>query len=537
MKLMRMAFNALGLNKIKFQLLLLISVLIVFGLIAMSLIYFGMKADASTINLAGKQRMLSQRVAKEVLFINSGMGDVAEVNTTLTIFESSMQSLMYGEDNRNISPPLTVEILSQLKKVERLWSNYKSDILSLVEEKMNSPEMKNKIINNIFINSPVILREMNIAVLLMEDASNRRVKNNMLITLSIISILLFLSIVLYLYVDRFLTKPLLPIGEALRELKNGNLTRYLPQFEIKDEVTVLYTDYNEVLSSINNILNDVVISSEQLTDASLHLKDRSKENTESMEAQYQEIELISTAMNEFRSTVGEIAKRSASTLDSTNVASIKSTDASDMMKGALHSFELLHTNIQNASSSVDELNKDTLNINKVLKVIKDIAEQTNLLALNATIEAARAGEYGRGFSVVADEIRGLASRTANSTSDIQNMVRQLQDQASLSVQAMIVSNEQAEIGIGHINRAYTQLEDTVLSMYTINGMNLDIATTTKEQSIITDDINQRITTVTESLKKLRMNVGKNQELSEHLLLLGSTLTSNTARFSNHPTRF
>jgi methyl-accepting chemotaxis protein len=524
-------FRALGLHKIKNQLISLLFIIIIFGLTAMNLVYFGMKTDATTINIAGKQRMLSQRVAKEALLYNFGLGNPVKIIETLDQFNDSMQWLIYGNVQEKIYAPTNPIIIKQLQRVEKLWSHYQKNIKISLELKDNSMDIDEIILKKIYEQSPEILKEMNKAVLLMEEESNKNAHKNVERTLIIIAILLILSFTSHLYVDRFLTKPLLPFGNALRSLKSGNLTKFLPEDNTNDEIDTLYCDYNQVLLSITSIINSVVNSSKQLNTSSIELSLMAAKNRTSMDNQYQEVEIISTAMNEISFTVQEMANNGESASQHTNDASIEAIDASKMMKEALCSFEKLQANIKSTNIAMHELNNDSLNISKVLDVIKEIAEQTNLLALNAAIEAARAGEDGRGFSVVADEVRGLAARTANSTNEIQVMVEKLQNQASQSVHAMKISERQATIGIKNIAQAQAQLEITVKAITAINSMNIHIATTTKEQSIITDDINQRINRVADTSQQTRNSAVQNQKLSEHLAQLGDSLTTNIEKFS------
>lgn len=531
MKLVRSILQFIGFKQIQSQLLLLISVLFLSGFIAMVIIYSGMHADAVTINVAGKQRMLSQRVAKEALLVQAGLGEAKDTQKTIEQFEVAMQWLITGDKSKGISAPSTIEIKSQLEKVNQLWRVYQKDILLLQSNESTSIADKLDVKKRVFENSPNILKEMNRAVQMMETQSNADVKHNMHLSLALISLLLLLSGCFYLYVRNFLMKPLLPLRDALKTLSKGDLTVYLPEENTQDEIGMLYNDYNDVLKDISSILSNVVQTSEQLGTSSLQLKTAASSSADGMDKQYQEIEMISTAMNEISATILEVASSSAHASEYTDNAQLEATSGRAMVTQATQTIDELNQDVQSVGDTIKVLNENSLNISKVLDVINEIAAQTNLLALNAAIEAARAGESGRGFAVVADEVRGLAARTANSTHEIQQMVEKLQNQAKESVAAINTSQEKAAMGVVKMHQADTALERIVDAVMAINEMNTHIASATKEESEVANDMNRRIVHVAETSNKTRTNAANNRELAGHLSQIGDTLRRETVRFT------
>jgi len=528
---MRKILQLIGFRSIRSQLLLLISVLGISGFIVMTIIYYGMQADAATINMAGKQRMLSQRVVKEALFIQSKLGERKNVENTIEQFESSMKLLILGNKEKGISVPETPKIKAQLEKVNGLWLTYKNDILILITHDSSSNLADKTVIKRVFELSPIILKEMNKAVKMMEKASNVNVKKNMQLSLILVALLLLLSSYFYLYVNRFLMKPLIPLREAFKTFSRGDLTVYLPSDASQDEIGMLYRDYNGVLKDFSAILGSVIHSSEQLSVSSLQLKNAATENANGMDKQYQEIELISTAMNQISATITEVATSSANASDYTDNVESEASNGRKIVKEAVLTIAELNQHVQSVGSAVSTLNENSLDISKVLDVINEIAEQTNLLALNAAIEAARAGDSGRGFAVVADEVRGLAARTANSTNEIKQMVERLQSHAKESVAAIHIGQEKAMSGVEHMHKADEALERIVESVIAINEMNTHIAYATKEESIVANDMNQRIVHVADTSYKTRINATSNRELSEHLSQIGAVLQNDTVRFT------
>ncbi|MGF1765557.1 methyl-accepting chemotaxis protein [Aliivibrio kagoshimensis] len=528
MKVIRNILITLGFKSIQNQILLLNIILVIAGCSAMTTIYVGMSADASTINMAGRQRMLSQRIAKEALLVSVDIDRVDAVKKTIILFEKSMDMLTHGDDTSGISSPMSPEIKLQLEKVNGLWVDYRQGILALISVTENKEQ--HSLIIDLDRRSPIILKEMNKAVVMMESSSNQNVKDNMILTLGLILTLMLLSTIIYFYVSRFLMKPLLPLREALNAFSEGDLTKPLPLTNNADEIGALYTDYNEARAGFSAILSNVIHSSEHVSSSSESLKNAALENAEGMGKQYQEIELISTAMNQITLTIQEVANSSANALENTVVAEQEVSKGRSVMRTTAEIINQLNQQVDSASRVINTLNDDSMQINTVLQVINEIAEQTNLLALNAAIEAARAGEAGRGFAVVADEVRALAARTGNSTCEIKVMVENLQRQALKAVDVINEGQKQAIIGVEHVQQADEALEQIVQSVSVINDMNAQIATATKEESIVAEDMNQRIVHVAETSSKTKNNATNNQLLAKNLAEVGKELNSYTVRF-------
>ncbi len=532
MKILRLVFQKIGLQTIRAQLLILIIILMVSGMSAMGIIYNGMQADAATINIAGRQRMLSQRVAKEVLLVNFGIDQSTAVNKTIGLFETSMGMLLNGDKARGISAPMNGEIQEQLEKVSTIWSQYRMGIQALLQLDTVDPtnEKHADLIEKLHQQAPFILKEMNKAVQLMEAASNEQVAANMHITLVLLASLMLLSGVLFLYVRRYLMLPLLPLREALQTIAKGDLTKTLPADDSGDEIGVLYTDYNEARHDFASMLRNVVESVEHLGVASLQLKEAATENASGMELQYQDIELISTAMTEMTATIKEVAGSTANASDYTKEADQYAHTGRQVMGDAGKTIEQLNNQVQEVGEVINALDADSKEITTVLDVINGIADQTNLLALNAAIEAARAGEAGRGFAVVADEVRGLAARTATSTSEIQQMIEKLQSQVQQSVQAMANCQKQAVTGVEHVKNADEALERIAAAVVAINEMNAHIAVASKEQNDVAEDMNQRIVHVADASHTTREHAINNRELADGLSAMGEKLSSETVSF-------
>ena len=250
-----------------------------------------------------------------------------------------------------------------------------------------------------------------------------------------------------------------------------------------------------------------------------------------MEQQYQDVELISTAMNQMTATIQEVAESSSSASEYTENADQEASSGRQVMNSAASTIQKLNQQVQSVGGVIHALDNDSKEISTVLDVINGIAEQTNLLALNAAIEAARAGEAGRGFAVVADEVRGLAARTAQSTSEIQQMIEKLQRQTQEAVSSIQAGQEQAAIGVEQVQQADSALGRIVEAVVAINEMNAHIARASKEQSGVAEEMNERIVQVATVAQNTRDKAANNSQLADGLSQMSEKLRDDTSSFT------
>jgi methyl-accepting chemotaxis protein len=194
-------------------------------------------------------------------------------------------------------------------------------------------------------------------------------------------------------------------------------------------------------------------------------------------------------------TIAEVARNAQGAAENSLSAEQEVNDGSTIVAASLQSIISLAKDVENASAVIAKLENDSDEIGKILEVIRSIAEQTNLLALNAAIEAARAGEQGRGFAVVADEVRTLASRTHSSTQEIQAMIHRLQEGVSNAVHVMGKSQANSQDTVGYANKTQAILQRIKKSVSEINGKNIQIATATEEQTMVAEEIHRNITNI------------------------------------------
>jgi len=316
---------------------------------------------------------------------------------------------------------------------------------------------------------------------------------DLLVNVAIITVLI---LVLLFFIAKSIITPINNTSRALANLAQGegDLTQRLA-INGKDEIADLAQSFNQFMEKIHHIIEQVQDSAKAVKHASINLSDLSHDALQSNEQQNVETSQIATASNQMLSTITEIANNANTASQLAETANNNANNSKSIVNNSLQSVQELSTEIKGASLVISELNNECATIDSVLSVIKAIAEQTNLLALNAAIEAARAGEQGRGFAVVADEVRTLAGRTQVATLEINDIIAQLQTKANEAVDVFSRSENIADNAVVQANDTYQSLELISTSVTAIADANHQIATAADEQSNVTREIDERVTAI------------------------------------------
>ncbi len=324
---------------------------------------------------------------------------------------------------------------------------------------------------------------------------------------------LLLGIAVAALVSRGITRPLKTTVSALRGIAKGegDLTHRL-KVEGRDEVAELSLAFNEFASKIQELVREIWELGKRLHDSGDRMKEITAETDQGVARQASETDQVATAINEMAATVQEVARNAAGAAEAAANADREAQSGHGEVNRTIGVIDALASEVRNAAEAMRTLEADSKNIGAVLDVIRGIAEQTNLLALNAAIEAARAGEQGRGFAVVADEVRSLASRTQDSTQQIKEMIERLQSGANNAVKVMDSGRTRAQNNVQQATQAEESLEIITKAVGTINDMNMQIASAAEEQSSVSEEINRNIHNISQVTDETSKGVQQSTEL-------------------------
>ncbi len=313
------------------------------------------------------------------------------------------------------------------------------------------------------------------------------------------------------------TAPILQMSMLMKELagSEGDLTRQLTQSQ-HQELNDMADGFNLFTAKLRSMINNLKESSKLMQYQSEQMVKTTDQTNSSVSIQASEIQNVASAMHEMSATAHEVANLASSTAQGAQQSLEALTSANQLFQNTVEAFKAVSVEFNHTSQGVNEVAQSSQKINGIIDVIQAIAEQTNLLALNAAIEAARAGEQGRGFAVVADEVRSLAARTHSSTDEIKNLIHALQQQVSAAVQQIHTNTAKVTSTLQEAESSYEKLSLATAGISTIADNAFQVASAAEEQNQVSEEINRNITAIDDATKALNQLAKQNLLISKEI---------------------
>ncbi|NWB90130.1 methyl-accepting chemotaxis protein [Pseudomonas agarici] len=348
-----------------------------------------------------------------------------------------------------------------------------------------------------------------------------------IITVSVVAALM--TVLLAWLLTRSIVAPLNKALIAAEAIAGGNLAQPI-EVAGRDEPARLLTALSAMQGNLRKTIEQIAGSATQLASAAQELNTATEEASRGLQQQNNEIEQAATAVNEMTSAVEEVARNAVSTSEASQQSNLAAREGRDRVVETVEAIQAMSQNVQSTSILIEGLATQGRDIGQVLDVIRAIAEQTNLLALNAAIEAARAGEAGRGFAVVADEVRALAHRTQQSTREIEQMVAGIQNGTGEAVQSMHQSNQRTQNTLEMARAAGAALEQITHSINLINERNLVIASASEEQAQVSREVDRNLVNIRDLATQSAAGANQTSVASHELSRLAVDLNAMVAGF-------
>jgi methyl-accepting chemotaxis protein len=340
---------------------------------------------------------------------------------------------------------------------------------------------------------------------------------------------LLVGLIASLLITRLIVKPLRSVIGIAQRIAAGDLSGHI-EVSRRDEIGQLMLAMQQMGAGLSGIVSGLQAGIEQLATSAHSLSAVTEQTNREVSSQQQETEQVATAMNQMTATVHDVALNAEEAALAAQSADDKVDSGQAVVRQSLQRIEQLASSSASASHSIESLSAEIQNIGTVLGVIKSVAEQTNLLALNAAIEAARAGEQGRGFAVVADEVRALAKRTQQSTEEIERLVSSLRTGASASVAQIQSSGELVKLAVSDVLQTESALGSIASAVSMIQQMNQQIAAAAEEQTSVAEEINRSVTNIRASADQSAFAMRGNAASSIELASLGTELKGMVGHF-------
>ncbi|MDU9389474.1 methyl-accepting chemotaxis protein [Pseudomonas sp. zfem002] len=474
-------------------------------------------------------RTLSYRlmINREADLLQNTVSQLAERNNQIDAARKVYEPLIASDEERNVYNQY-VQALGQYRQLEsRMVQHSQANDLPAIREMINRELLQN--MEQITANLDKLVQINTDQTRDINQAATDQYTSAFTLVIGLLIAATVLTFLCAIILTRSIVKPIEEVLGVAEQIAAGNLTHSIRP-EGKDEAARLQQAMAKMQEQLRDTLQQIAGSATQLASAAEELNSVTEESARGLQQQNNEIEQAATAVTEMTSAVEEVARNAVSTSEASAEATRSATDGRDLVMETVSAIERMSTDVQSTSVLVGNLAEQSRDIGKVLDVIRGLADQTNLLALNAAIEAARAGEAGRGFAVVADEVRALAHRTQQSTAEIERMVSSIQGGTEQAVGSMRNSTERAESTLSIARGAGSALETITGAVAQINERNLVIASAAEEQAQVAREVDRNLVNINDLSVQSATGAHQTSAASAELSRLAVGLNGLVARF-------
>lgn len=462
---------------------------------------------------------------------------LTEYEAALTIFSKTLQAIKRGGEYPTdftmsemafYAGSDDAEILAKASDTEVVLKSFISAVDRLKSSALGSDEFA-LAKHDILSGSNELLKLSNDITFRAVELSHEKYSYIFWAVIGMVAMALLAFAVFYILTSRMIIGPVQEATSVANAIAEGDLSLQLAVHS-NDEIGSLSTALNSMSSSLNQMVAKISGSAEQLASSTEEITVSSREMAGGAENQSRQMDSVSAAINELGATSTEVCNNTNEAAQAAEKASQAATSGGEIVRQSIDGMSRISSAVQDTADNVGELAKHSDQIGQIISVIEDIANQTNLLALNAAIEAARAGEQGRGFAVVADEVRSLANRTTVATQEIAEMIKNIQSGTESAVNSMNVGKQEVESGVELVAKAGAALEEIVTVVDSLSGRFQQIATAATEQSAVADEITQSVTEVTEVSQSTEQTALNTVAATDELSKLASDLQTIVSRF-------
>lgn len=473
--------------KISTGLKIAVIVLLFFSLVSTVAVFIQlhrMADDGNVVNYSGRQRAISQRLTKHVFAKHHGIDTEKDITDLTNRLDRIVKGLINGDAEWKLPKATDEEFIAKMKEMDAAWAEYKDTI--------NRADKDASVLKELFEDSENILKLADEATTIAASVSEGKVKTLKTIQIIIFALNLIILAGIWIMSKKKIASPLQKLTEDVTEISKGNLKVDVSCGTKGDEINALSIAMQAMIASLENMINGIQKSANNVVSTVDVLRTTSEKTAEGARNQSAQAHQIATAAEEMSQTITDIARNTSKASESSSEALEIARSGQEVTEIAVETIGKVYNSTVELSSLIDRLNKRSSEIGDIVTLIKEIADQTNLLALNAAIEAARAGEQGRGFAVVADEVRKLAEKTIKATAEISEKIRAVQEESEHTSSSMAESSKNVTKATGHVKNLSNVLQAIVDSVQKVRDEITQIATAVDEQSSASEEVARNI---------------------------------------------